>query len=431
MAVVLREQAFISANGLPADTFSRHESNVRSYCRKFPSVFVSAESATVTDEDGRKYIDFLSAAGALNYGHNPEPVKDALLRYLSANGILSTLDLHTAAKRDFIEAFQEVILRPRGLRYKLAFPGPTGTNAVELALKFARQYTQRQTVIAFTNAFHGMTLGSLALSGDRNKRAAAGVDLPGVARLPYDDYLGGDFDTATLFERLLEDDGSGIDLPAAVIFETVQAEGGLNSCSPQWLHRICNAAKRHGLVTVADDIQVGCGRAGTFFSFEKAGITPDIVCLSKSLSGIGQPFSMVLVNPELDCLAAGAHNGTFRGNNLAFVGARAALAYWSDPHFEKRLESLCRALRARLSGIAAQFAESGARVVGRGAILGLTWSDPAIADRASRAAFERGLIIETCGARDQVLKLLPPLTIRGDELDLGLQQLEGAIKDVV
>lgn len=429
MAVVLREQAFISADASPADTFARHESNVRSYCRKFPAVFVSAHSATVTDEDGRKYIDFLSAAGALNYGHNPQPVKDALVRYLSANGILSTLDLHTAAKRDFMETFQEVVLRPRALRYKLAFPGPTGTNAVELAVKFARQYTRRETVIAFTNAFHGVTLGSLALSGNRDKRAAAGVNLPGVARLPYDDYLGEGFDTATLFERVLEDEGSGIDLPAAVIFETIQAEGGLNTCSPQWLHRICNAARRHGVVTIADDIQVGCGRTGTFFSFEKAGITPDIVCLSKSLSGIGQPFSMVLVNPELDCLAAGAHNGTFRGNNLAFVGARAALAYWSDPRFKARLESLCRILRDRLGDIAAEFSALGTRVVGRGAILGLTWSDPAIADRASRAAFERGLIIETCGARDQVLKLLPPLTITDDELDLGLRQLEGAIED--
>ncbi|MFQ6022368.1 MAG: diaminobutyrate--2-oxoglutarate transaminase, partial [Acidiferrobacterales bacterium] len=386
-------------------------------------------SATIVDEDGREYIDFLSGAGALNYGHNPEPIKRAVVRYLCDNGILHALDLYTAAKRDFIQAFHETVLQPRGLHYKLAFPGPTGTNAVELAVKFARQVTKRETVVAFTNAYHGVSLGSLALTGNRSKRAAAGICLPGVARLPYDGYLGDGFDTAALFERFLDDEGSGIDMPAAVIVETVQGEGGLNSCSPQWLRRICETARRHGVVTIVDDIQVGCGRTGTFFSFEGAGIDPDVVCLSKSLSGIGQPFSLVLLKPELDCLPPGAHDGTFRGNNLAFVSARAALRYWSDPLFQSCLERLCRALPDRLDAIARRFSELHTRVVGRGAILGLTWPDATMADRVSAAAFERGLIIETCGARDEVLKLLPPLTIRGDELDSGLEKLQGAIAD--
>lgn len=430
MAVTLLEQAYVPADDSnKQDVFARHESNVRWYCDKFPSVYVSASGATIIDEDGRKYIDFLSGAGALNYGHNPEPIKQAVVRYLCEDGILHTLDLHTVAKRDFIEAFQETVLQPRGLDYKLAFPGPTGTNAVELAIKFARWHTNRETVVAFTNAFHGVSLGSLALTGDRSKRAAAGINLPGVARLPYDGYMGDSFDTAALFERVLDDEGSGIDMPAAVIVETVQAEGGLNSCSPQWLRRICSTAQRHGVVTIVDDIQVGCGRTGTFFSFEGMGITPDIVCLSKSLSGIGQPLSLVLLNSELDCLAPGAHNGTFRGNNLAFVSARAALQYWSDPHFKQRLESLCNHLRERLNSIAEQFSELNTQAVGRGAIRGLTWSDSTMADRVSAAAFKRRVLIETCGPRDQVLKLLPPLTIGDDELELGLQQLEGAIAD--
>lgn len=430
MAVVSLEQARIPATDADQrDAFTRHESDVRSYCRKFSSVYVSASSATIVDEDGRQYIDFLSGAGALNYGHNPEPIKQAVVRYLGDNGILHALDLHTTAKRDFLNAFHQTVLRPRGLDYKLAFPGPTGTNAVELALKFARQFTKRETIVAFTNAYHGVSLGSLALTGNRSKRAAAGICLPGVARLPYDSYMGDGFDTAALFERLLDDEGSGIDTPAAVIIETVQAEGGLSSCSPQWLRRICEAARRHGVVIVVDDIQVGCGRTGTFFSFEGTGVEPDIVCLSKSLSGIGQPFSLVLLKPELDCLPPGAHNGTFRGNNLAFVGARAALRYWSDPLFQRCLQHLCNTLRSRLDAIARRFPELHARVVGRGAILGLTWPDATMAERVSAAAFERGLIIETCGARDQVLKLLPPLTIRDDELDSGLDKLQGAIND--
>lgn len=430
MAVAFFDQARILANdSAQGDVFSLHESDIRWYCRKFSSVYVSASSATIVDEDGCKYLDFLSGAGALNYGHNPEPIKRAVVRYLCDDGILHALDLHTAAKRDFIAAFHETILQPRGLDYKLAFTGPTGTNAVELAIKFARQVTQRETVIAFTNAYHGVSLGSLALTGNRSKRAAAGICLPGVARLPYDGYMGDGFDTAALFERLLDDEGSGIDMPAAVIFETVQAEGGLNSCSPQWLRRICETARRHGVVTIVDDIQVGCGRTGTFFSFEGTGIEPDIVCLSKSLSGIGQPFSLVLLKPELDCLPPGAHNGTFRGNNLAFVSARAALRYWSDPLFHSGLERLCRTLGDRLDAIARGFLELHTRVVGRGAILGLTWPDATMADQVSAAAYERGLIIETCGARDEVLKLLPPLTIRDDELDSGLEKLEGAIAD--
>lgn len=430
MAVVSLEQTRAALDGSEQpDVFTRHESDIRSYCRKFPSVFVSASSATIVDEHGREYIDFLAGAGALNYGHNPEPIKRAVVDYLHEDGILQALDLYTAAKRDFIGAFYETVLQPRGLDYKLAFPGPTGTNAVELALKFARHATQRESIAAFTNAYHGVSLGSLALTGNRRKRASAGICLPGVTRLPYDGYLGENVDTAALFERLVDDEGSGIDMPAAVIVETIQAEGGLNTCSPRWLQRICETARRHGVVTIVDDIQVGCGRAGTFFSFEGSGVEPDIICLSKSLSGIGQPFSLVLLKPELDCLPPGAHNGTFRGNNLAFVGASAALEYWSDPAFKRQLERLCNTLRDRLNGIAVRFSWTEARVRGRGAILGLTWPDATMADRVSAAAFERGLILETCGARDEVLKLLPPLTIRDDELELGLDRLERAIAD--
>lgn len=430
MAVVSLEQTRAALDDLEQpDVFTRHESDIRSYCRKFPSVFVSASSATITDESGRQYIDFLSGAGALNYGHNPEPIKRAVVDYLHEDGILQALDLYTAAKRDFIGAFYETVLQPRGLDYKLAFPGPTGTNAIELALKFARHATQRESIAAFTNAYHGVSLGSLALTGNRRKRASAGICLPGVTRLPYDGYLGENVDTAALFERLVDDEGSGIDMPAAVIVEAIQAEGGLNTCSPRWLQKIWETARRHDIVTIADDIQVGCGRTGTFFSFENSGIVPDIVCLSKSLSGIGQPLSLVLVKPELDGLSAGVHNGTFRGNNLAFVGARAALRYWSDPQFQRNLEDLCRVLRERVDAIARQFSDLETRVVGRGAILGLTWPDATIAQRVSAAAFRRGLIAETCGARDQVLKVLPPLTIRDNELDSGLEKLLGAIAD--
>src|SRR5882757_1281173 len=169
--------------------FDKLESNVRSYCRKFPAVFSSAKNAIISDEAGREYIDFLSGAGALNYGHNNEKINQALVAYLNSNSIIHGLDLHTPAKRQFLERFNEVILQPRGYRYKIQFPGPTGTNAVEAALKLARKVKQRPTVVAFTDAFHGMTLGALAASAREQKRAAAGTDLPNIVRMPFDGFV--------------------------------------------------------------------------------------------------------------------------------------------------------------------------------------------------------------------------------------------------
>lgn len=411
--------------------FDDHEANVRSYCRNFPAVFVSADCATLTDVDGRRYIDFLAGAGALNYGHNHPEIKRSVLDYLEADGIVTSLDLHTRAKHDFIAAFDDVVLRPRGLDYRLAFPGPTGTNAIEAALKLARLATGRQTVVAFTNGYHGMTQGALAASGTKSKRAGAGMLLSGVARLPFDGYMGPGIDTSELLARMLDDPGSGLDHPAAILLETVQAEGGLNVASPDWLRRIHRIADAHGIVVIVDDIQTGCGRTGSFFSFEATGIEPDIVCLSKSIGGLGTPMSLVLLRPDLDVLAPGQHNGTFRGNNLAFVAGAAALGLWRAPGFESRLGQTSRRIAAHLSGLVARYPEHGAHVRGRGLLLGIGWSDTSIAERISAAAYERGLIIETAGSRGQVLKLLPPLLISEGELQQGLDHLDAAFAAVL
>jgi diaminobutyrate-2-oxoglutarate transaminase len=315
--------------------FEQYESDVRGYCRNFPTVFDTAKGAWMTDTNGRKYLDFFSGAGVLNYGHNPDRLKEALIAYLERDGITHTLDMYSDAKRRFIERFVEVILAPRKMDYKLQFPGPTGTNAVEAALKLARKVTGRERVVNFTNAFHGMTLGSLAVTGNGFKRAGAGVPLNHTHAVPFDGYMGEDVDTLDYLEALLTDDGSGLDLPAAVILETVQAEGGVNVASNAWLRRLREITRKHEVLLIVDDIQVGCGRTGSFFSFEAAGIDPDIVTLSKSLSGYGLPFALVLFKPELDQWAPGEHNGTFRGHCPAFVTATAALDFWADPWLEK------------------------------------------------------------------------------------------------
>ena len=319
------------------NTFEQYESEVRGYCRSFPAMFTSAKGAWMIDAEGRRYLDFFCGAGVLNYGHNPDRIKQALLAYLMRDGITHSLDMYTEAKQGFIERFNEVILQPRGLRYKFQFPGPTGTNAVEAALKLARKVTGREQVVGFTNAFHGMTLGALAVTGNGFKRAGAGVPLGHTASVPFDGYLGEGTDTLDYFEALLKDEGSGMDKPAAVIVETVQAEGGVNVASIEWLQRLRRVTEEHGVLLIVDDIQVGCGRTGTFFSFEDAGIVPDIVTLSKSLSGYGLPLALVLIKPELDQWAPGEHNGTFRGQNPSFVTATAALNFWTDNTLEKQV----------------------------------------------------------------------------------------------
>jgi len=412
------------------NTFERLESEVRGYCRSFPAVFSSAKGAWMTDTEGHRYLDFFAGAGVLNYGHNPDKIKQALLGYLMRDGITHTLDMYSEAKQRFIERFDQVILQPRGLRYKFQFPGPTGTNAVEAALKLARKVTGREQVVGFTNAFHGMTLGALAVTGNGFKRAGAGVPLGHSASVPFDGYLGADTDTLDYFEALLKDSGSGMDMPAAVIVETVQAEGGVNVASAEWLQRLRRITAEHGIVLIVDDIQVGCGRTGRFFSFEEAGIVPDIVTLSKSLSGYGLPLALVLIKPELDQWAPGEHNGTFRGHCPAFVTATAALAFWETEALAHGVQKKARLVEHRLLAMAQRLAPE-AKVRGRGLIWGIEFGDATLAGRVSQACFERGLVIETAGIDDQVLKLLPSLTITEQELAHGLDVIEDSLRAVL
>jgi len=412
-------------------SFTRLESEVRVYCRGFPAVFARAHGAELFDEEERRYLDLLVGAGVLNYGHNPPEIVAAVSRYLADGGIVHALDLHTVAKRRFLDAFECHILAPRGLDYKIQFTGPTGANAIEAALKIARRVTGRSSVIAFTNGYHGVSLGALATTGNSAKRRAAGIALAGVDRMPFDGYLGSDVDTAAYLARMLADPGSGIDPPAAILLEVVQAEGGINLASDPWLRAIAEIARAHDALLIVDDIQAGCGRTGSFFSFERAGIRPDIVCLSKAIGGMGLPMSLVLMAPEHDCWRPGEHNGTFRGHNLAFVAATAAIeSYWRDDRLERRIAASAAHLEERLRALPGHGRPDGFTLRGRGMIRGLAWRDTRIAGQVSAAAYARGLIVETCGPRDEVLKLLPPLTITASEIDEAADLLGEAIADI-
>ena len=405
-----------------ADVFESTESEVRSYCRSWPVVFERAQGSHLYSEEGAEYLDFFSGAGALNYGHNHPELLDSLTRYLSSGAVVHSLDMYTTAKRDFLTSFRDHILEPRGLDYKVMFPGPTGTNAVEAALKLARKTTGRQHILSFTNAFHGMTLGSLSVTGNSMKRAGAGIPLTNSSKIPYDDYFSGATEDFLWLERVLEDSGSGVDKPAAIIVETVQGEGGLNAARAEWLRALSELCARHDILLIVDDVQAGCGRTGTFFSFEDAGIVPDIVCLSKSISGFGLPMALTLLRPGLDVWEPGEHNGTFRGHNLAFVTGAAALElFWADDVFAKELGERIVQLRAGLEQIAGAY--DGAVVRGRGMLTGIAFPDPDTAGRIAEEAFRRGLLVETSGPEGEVVKVMPALTIDPDDLARGIDTL--------
>ena len=412
--------------------FDRMESEVRGYIRSFPTLFTRARGAQLWDEEGTRYIDFFSGAGTLNYGHNHPVLKEAVLEYVESDGLIHGLDMATTAKKEFLETFGRLILNPRGMNYKVQFTGPTGTNAVEAALKLARQIKGRNNVISFTNGFHGVTGGSLAATGNAKFRDAAGVALGNVSFMPYDGYLGDDVNTIEYIERMLADSSSGIDKPAAVIVETVQGEGGVNVASDKWLRDLEQLCRRHDMLLIVDDIQAGCGRTGTFFSFEASGIKPDIVTLSKSLSGYGLPMAMVLMSPEHDVWSPGAHNGTFRGNNLAFATAKQAIqSFWSSDDLSRDVTRKGKMIAMWLQHIADSYPDGQFSVRGRGMMQGLVSEDPELTTKIAAEAFTKGLVIETSGSGDEVLKVLAPLIIDEELLRKGLEIIEQSVVAVL
>lgn len=411
--------------------FEQVESQVRSYIRAFPTVFAKSKGAMLYDEEGKAYIDFFAGAGTLNYGHNNDAITTAMIDYLQNDGVVHALDMGTSAKKRFLQIFTETILAPRQLNYKIQFTGPTGTNCVETALKLARRVKGRSNVVSFTNGFHGLTMGATAITGNKNYRHEAYINRANVSFMPYDGYLGPDVNTIDFLRKSLEDNSSGLDLPAAVIVETIQAEGGVNVASFEWLRQLEQVCRDFDILLIIDDIQVGNGRSGDFFSFEAAGISPDMVTLSKSIGG-GLPMAILLLKPELDQWNPGEHTGTFRGNNLAFVASTAALStYWQTDEFSQSVKHKSSILKDELEKTAQEFPSLQANVRGRGLIYGLEIPADGFAKKVSQHAFEKGLVIELSGARSQVVKFLPPLTIDEPPLQEGIDIVNEAIAHTI
>jgi diaminobutyrate-2-oxoglutarate transaminase len=413
--------------------FEELESNVRSYCRVFTDTFVRSKGSIIYSETGAEFIDFFAGAGALNYGHNNDYILQRVISYLQADGLVHSLDMYTGAKQTFLERFSEVILEPRGLDYKVQFCGPTGTNAVEAALKVARKVKKRPGVFSFMGSYHGLSLGSLAVTANLNYRAAAYLPLNNATFMPYPHGFMSTFDSIRFIETVLKDSHSGIEKPAAIIFETVQAEGGVIVAPVEWMQGLRKLCDEHDILLICDDIQVGCGRTGPFFSFERAGIIPDLVTLSKSISGYGAPMSLLLMKPEHDVWKPGEHTGTFRGYQLACIGATAALELTASGDLDAEVKKKTAFLEHFLNN---QITPISDEIITRG--LGMIWGidlsafgQPGLAECVSSRCYELGLIIERAGREGGVLKMMPPLTTEMELLERGCAILRQAILDCI
>lgn len=405
--------------------FEQHESIIRGYSRAYPTVFASASNARQTAEDGTSYIDFFAGAGVLNFGHNNPRMKDAMIQFLQGDGVAHSLDTHTTTKRDFLRRFHEVVLAPRGMDHRMQFMGPTGSSAVEAALKLARLATGRREVVAFSHGFHGMSLGALAVTGNHAFRQWAGVPLNDVVRLPFETAPGGR-DAIADYGASLRDSSSGNTAPAAFIVEPIQAEGGVNVASAEWLREVQDLAHEVGALFIIDDIQAAIGRTGSYFSFDGMGLDPDIITLAKGLGGFGTPIAMNLNKPTIDDhWSPGAHTGTFRGQGLSFVAGTVALDYAADEDFLEGVKAKGQVIRERLEKIAADNPEWEVR--GRGMLQGLDTGDGDFNKKVQAEAFNRGLLFGPCGTGGQVNKIIPPLTIGDEDLTEGLDLFEQAV----
>jgi diaminobutyrate-2-oxoglutarate transaminase len=403
------------------------ESESRYYSETFPTTFATAIDSIIKDINGKSYIDFLAGAGALNFGHNhPELVK-CVLDHLAQGKIIHSPDADTETRAEFRQVLGKVLELEEN-KYKIIFPGPTGTNAIEVALKIARKSTSRKHVIACAGGYHGVTLGSLALTESKLSRAGAGIPLDYVHRIPFPASDGKHhLNSLEKTLQLMNREGTPA---AALLFEVVQCEGGVNIADPYWMDNICQILHKHGVLCIVDEIQAGCGRTGSFLSFQQSKLKPDVICLSKSISGIGLPLSAVILDGKYDCLMPGQHSGTFRGNNLALATGTCAINIWIRDSLSTQVTRKASLVQKYLKDLASDFPRVIRDVRGIGLVWGIEFQRPQYAKKCVSESFSKGLLIERCGKVGEVVKLLPPLTIEKKYLRQGLALLRESVDNV-
>ncbi|MBC2658750.1 aspartate aminotransferase family protein [Pseudomonas sp. MSSRFD41] len=418
---------------------NRQESNARSYPRRIPLALKRASGIHVEDVEGRRFIDCLAGAGTLALGHNHPVVIAAIQQVLADELPLLTLDLTTPVKDQFVQDLFGLLPEALAAEAKIQFCGPTGTDAVEAALKLTRTATGRSTVLSFQGAYHGMSQGSLSLMGSLGpKRALAGLLNNGVQFLPFPyDYrcpfgLGGAAGVKAnlnYLENLLCDPEAGVALPAAVIVETVQGEGGVIPADLEWLRGLRRITEKAGVALIVDEIQSGFGRTGKMFAFEHAGIIPDVVVLSKAIGG-SLPLAVMVYRDWLDTWQPGAHAGTFRGNQMAMAAGSAVMRYLKEHRVTEHAAAMGERLREHLLILQRDYPQLG-DVRGRGLMLGVELVDPQgtpdalghppqhrrLAPLVQRECLKRGLILELGGRHGSVVRFLPPLVISAAQID--------------
>nr|WP_324734555.1 diaminobutyrate--2-oxoglutarate transaminase [Pseudomonas sp. IT1137] len=423
---------------------AKFESNVRSYPRKLPLAIAKAQGVWVTDVDGKTYLDCLAGAGTLALGHNHDEIVTSITNFLASGMPMHTLDLTTPLKDAFSEALLAV-LPGNGRDYCLQFCGPSGADAVEAALKLAKTATGRSNIISFSGGYHGMTHGALAVTGNSGPKNSIHTLMAGVQFLPYPhEYrcplgIGGDAGIQALtyyFSQFIEDVESGVSLPAAVILEAIQGEGGVNPAPISWLRKIREVTRKHGIVLIVDEVQTGFARTGDMFACEQAGIEPDIIVMSKAIGG-GLPLALLGIKRQFDAWAPGAHSGTFRGNQMAMATGLATLKVLQQQDLAAQAQQRGGWLKQQLSLLQQRYPSLG-QVRGRGLMLGIEIVDerqapdalnslPMDAELAAaiqQHCFKHGLLLERGGRNGNVVRLLPPLIIDDEQCGLIIARFE-------
>ena len=433
------------------DRQSDFESSARSYPRKFPFALKKAKGSWVEDVEGNRYLDFLCGAGTLALGHNDDEVNAAMVELIQSGSPLHTLDLTTPVKDRFVQTILDHLPGTLKDNAKIQFCSPSGTDATDAAIKLCKTATGRSTVIAFHGAFHGMGHGALSLTGNLAAKTPVANLMPGVQFMPYPNSyrcpfgLGGEAGAqacSAYFERMLKDPESGVTKPAAVILEAIQGEGGVIPAPASFLQTVRRVTAELDIPLICDEIQCGMGRSGRLFAFEHAGITPDVILASKAIGG-SQPMAVVIYDRKLDKWAAGAHTGTFRGNQLAMAAGTVVLNRVSNPAFLAEVTRKGDRLKAELEKLKDEVSIIG-DVRGTGLMLGVEFIDPngkvdimghpepsgEIAARIQHLCFEDHLVMEKGGRNGSVMRCLCALTVSDAEINTMLSIFGKAVRKV-
>ncbi len=430
----------------------QRESNARSYSRRIPLVLKRAMGIYVEDIQGNTFIDCLAGAGSLILGHNHPVIQTAMLNLISNDFPMHTLDLATPTRDEFISDLFDILPKDFAAHAKIQFCGPTGADGVEAALKLVRTATGRNTVLSFHGAYHGMSLGALALGGNHAPKMPFDGLLNGVQFLPFPyEYrcpfaLGGESGiqaNLSLIESVLTDSESGVLPPAGVIVEVVQGEGGVIPTPPSWLKGLRELTRQAGVPLIVDEVQTGLGRTGELFAIEHSGIIPDVLVLSKAIGG-GFPLSVMLYSEELDIWKPGAHAGTFRGNQMAMAAGSAAVHFVLKTQLHHKARQMGARLMKHLRELQTEHLALG-DVRGLGLMIGVEVVDPrkrrdrlghppgspCLTAKIQFECLRRGLIIEIGGRNATVIRFLPPLIVGESDIDRIAEIFGSAVKAAV